>query len=185
MTHLCRLTIAVAVLAGLPYTAGAQGFEGVIRTRNISVQPAALERLGATTPDQVFALPIDGILSLQSKPDEFGDVQVTVDDQAVLSIKGTEMRTHMGGSGVADTTWFGIVDLERGTWVAVQPSRRRYAEVASEDDLADQQPKSARAAPTDRARPLGTTRTIAGIRATGYEVRSESQITRGWMAAEQ
>jgi hypothetical protein len=189
MTRLYGLTIAVAVLA-LPCTVGAQGFEGVIRTRTISVQATALERLGATTPEQVFALPIERILALKSRPaeDTLEDavVEVTVHDEAVLSIKGTMIRTAMkGGTDAPDTTWSWILDLERGTWLVLQPSRRRYAEIASDDEPAGRQPKATRAAPANRARPLGDTRTIAGVRAAGYEVRSEFEIARGWMATQQ
>lgn len=176
MTHLCRLTIALGILAGLAGSAGAQGFEGVIKTRRISVQPTALARLRATTAEQVFALPIARILALQPNLEDAG-AAVTMHDEAVLSVKGMKLR--MRQSGGADTSWYWIVDLERGTWLAVQPSRRRYAELTT--DAADRQ-RSTR--PSGRARPLGSTRTIAGMLATGYEVRSELQIARGWIADE-
>lgn len=180
-----RLGVAVGVLAGLPGGAAAQGFEGLIRTRTISVQPSALERLGATTPEHVFALPIERILALQSTPDEDAGVQVTVEEEGILSIKGSMIR--MKRTDVSDTTWYWIIDLERGTWLAVQPSRRRYAELAASDEPAEEPPSTPGRADraVEGARPLGATRTFIGVRATGYEVRSEFEIARGWMSTQQ
>lgn len=176
---------AATMLAGAPAGAGAQSFEGVIRTRTISVTPYALERLGATTPEQVFALPIERILSLKPAPDDYAATEVTVEEEATVLIKGLKVRSELMGSHTSDTAWYSIVDLESGAWRAVQPSQRRYADLASGDGPADRQPPSARAAPANRARPLGVTRTVAGMQATGYEVRSEFEITRGWVTAQQ
>lgn len=185
MTRNIERLVALAILAGLPGGAAAQGFEGLIKTRTISVQPSALERLGATTPEHVFALPIERILALQSTRDEDAVVQVTVEEEAILSIKGSMIRMK-AAADVSDTTWYWLIDLERGTWLAMQPSRRRYAELAASDEPTEEPPstpgRAHRAA--EGARPLGATRTFVGVRATGYEVRSESEITRGWMAAQ-
>jgi hypothetical protein len=87
--------------------------------------------------------------------------------------------------GAADTAWYVVVDLASGRWLSVQPAQRRYVEVTAEDDDAPaRRPSPGAAAPPISARPLGLTKTLAGVRAEGFEVRAESGITRGWMTTD-
>lgn len=180
MPHMSKLLTLAAVLMSLPCSALGQGFEGEIKTRTISVGHMTLEQLELTTPEQVFALPVERILALKADPDAGYDVGV---EEGVFSVKGSLLRAEAPlatGTDPADK-WYWVVDVQSGSSFMIQPSRRRY--VAFTDEAKPgQTPSAAKAAAQrgPRPRPLGA-RTIEGIRTTGYEVRTESEIARGWV----
>ena len=173
-----RRQIIVALLGTLivaaPRMAAAQ-FEGVVKQRDISVTLAALEERGFDLSSLVD-VPIERLLALRGELVASGDMTVT---ESEIYIKGSRMR--VSDETDDDGAW-GIIDLERGIMLSVQPGQRMYIEM-TQDDLrqmdastgggAEDQPEVAR---------VGETKTINGLRSVAYDVTTYEGTTRVWVS---
>ncbi len=173
-----RRQIIVALLGTLivaaPRMAAAQ-FEGVVKQREISVTIAALEERGFDLSSLVD-VPIERLLALRGELVASGDMTVT---ESEIYIKGSRMR--VSDETDDDGAW-GIIDLEQGVMLSVQPGQRMYIEMTQDDFRqmgastgggAEDQPEVAR---------VGETKTINGLRSVAYDVTTYEGTTRVWVS---
>lgn len=196
----------------LPAAASAAGFEGVLKFRMINVSDSALSKLagGETkSPEKVFAIPLDKILA-ETKTAESG-VQ---EHDSTIYIKGSKLRMeglsgrNAGGYVIMDlakNVSFVVMPQDKKylEWSSadMKAMSSKMAEVRKQmkERLAGLPPEqrkqveammkkmgggSEEAAPKVTVKPLGQTRTINGMRTTGYEVRAGGETTEAWMTQE-
>lgn len=97
-------------------------------------------------------------------------------EEATLQIRNNVMRMENkdGGQG------FGLLDFGRKVMTVIDGESRSYLEFPL--PAADGMPAAGAARPAlPTVKPLGQTRTMNGVKVTGYEIRSRDQIIRAWM----
>jgi len=152
-------TRLVVTLAATLFVTQAPSFEGRVRLRTIHLQ---VEENGTQETLLDAAL---GVLAARE------DAKV---ESATVMIKGNIIRT---GGGADAGGVYALWDLNRNTMVLVQPKERAYMEVPL-DEQPTRDPRARPAGPQPKS--LGT-RTINGMKATGYEIRGDDLIVRAWM----
>jgi len=95
-------------------------------------------------------------------------------DIAEMQVKNNVLRLE---NTEEDDKGFGLVDFGRQTMTVIDPVRKMYFEVP----LPAGEQTATPPAGTYTIKPLGKTKTINGMNATGYEVRAKDQIVRAWM----
>ena len=149
--------LLAALFAPLLLTQGT--FEGKLRMRSIDLQldePGLKESWLDFDPAKAAAR-------------EDADVE-----ESVLQLKNNVVRFENTTKGES----FGLIDLGKNTLTIIDPRSRMYFEAPLDPGSS----AAASARPAGSAvKPLGRTKTINGITATGYEVRSKEQILRAWM----
>ena len=153
-----RLALACLVTV---FVAQAPSFEGRLRMRTIQLQVEE-EETNATldAPTATLAAREDARV-----------------DSATLMIKGNVLRTGRAG---AEAEGYALFDMARHTMSLVQPAERAYMEVPLPATTTPARTAGPRA-PAPRS--LGT-RTINGMKTTGYEIRDGDLIVRGWMTTD-
>ena len=188
--RLARIYLLAALFLGLalPTSSWAQGFEGTIKTRQITVSENALleilygeeemEEETSLDAEKVFAIPLERILSLASSLDDEIDVS-----EVTFSIKGTKMR--MEGDG--EMPGYALLDFGAGTFQLVQPSEKIYIEWTKEEfeQFQAMMPEmEEETGPSAQVRPLGQTKQINGMRCSAYEIKLEEATTVAWVTEE-
>lgn len=185
-----RSTLLVLVtLAGtsLWWAAGldAQGFEGTVTQRSISVTSQGIQTLLGDVGDEVdmdalFAIPLERVLALAERGEHLARVETSE-----IRIKGSSLRAGMGEDGQG----YVILDTEEGAMRMVDPAERMYVEMSAEQ-LEAMHAGMGAAVPGDEeseadiaVRRLGESRTVAGRRVDGYEVVESGVVTRAWIAS--
>jgi hypothetical protein len=194
MKLLSRITTLVALLlaVALPAEAWAQGFEGTITTREITVTDNGiwelLESQGALDEEEeidvakvVFSIPIASIVGAAGTSDEISVEELT------YHIKGTKMRVD-GGMG-DEMPGYAILDFNSGTFQLVNPSERMYLEMTKEDfeEMMAMVPDYGEAdEPAEKAqvRPLGDSKEINGMRCKAIEIKTSDETTIAWVTDE-
>ena len=188
--RLARIYLLAALFLGLalPTSSWAQGFEGTIKTRQITVSEDALleilygeeemEEETSLDAEKVFAIPLERILSLAgSLGDEIDVSEVT------FSIKGTKMRME----GDEEMPGYALLDFGAGTFQLVQPSEKIYIEWTKEEfeQFQAMMPEmEEETGPSAQVRPLGQTKQINGMRCSAYEIKLEEATTVAWVTEE-
>jgi hypothetical protein len=153
------VALGAALLAVLPSGLLAQTFEGKLRMRTVSL---ALEE-GDALPESLFDVAVAAVMQREG-------AEV---NEGTMLIKGKVLRAEGGAeAGGAYSLW----DIARDLVWVVEPAARAYMELPIDDA-----PAAAAPDPALKVRALGQTRTINGLRATGYEVRGEEFVIRAWM----
>jgi len=188
--RLARIYLLAALFLGLalPTSSWAQGFEGTIKTRQITVSEDALleilygeEEMREETSldaEKVFAIPLERILSLASSLDDEIDVS-----EVTFSIKGTKMRME----GDEEMPGYALLDFGAGTFQLVQPSEKIYIEWTKEEfeQFQAMMPEmEEETGPSAQVRPLGQTKQINGMRCSAYEIKLEEATTVAWVTEE-
>jgi Domain of unknown function (DUF4412) len=183
--RLLRTFPLAALLLGLclPSLSGAQDFEGVITTRQITLSEAALSEL--LDPDdyeeetidyrKVFAIPMDRILMLAGEATD----EVTV-QELTYSIKGTKLR--VSGNLSETMPGYAILDFAAGTFQLVQPSQKMYLELTKADfekfqAMMPETEKEGEVRESVEARPLGLTKEINGMQCDAFEIKTEKWVS--------
>lgn len=168
------LTLAIGTAA----PAAAQDFEGTVKFRTLTVESDGLyEALGDAAYDD------DGITAKEvlDIPMERVEQLAEIQDMTYW-IKGRKLR-------IDGPEYFAVMDMDERVMRTFQPSQKIYMEISlaqleqmgqGMDDLADAEAESSEA----EVRSLGDTRTINGMKATGYEVRAGGELSRGWVTEE-
>jgi hypothetical protein len=186
------LLAALLVLApALPGPSWAQGFEGTITTRQITVSEGALleilygeeevEEEPSLDAESIFAIPLERVLSLAgSLSDEIRVSEIT------FSIKGTKMR--MDRDDEEEMPGYALLDFAAGSFQLVQPSEMIYIEWTKEDfeELQAMMPamEEGETTPSAQVRPLGVTKQINGMDCSAYEIKLEDATTIAWVTEE-
>lgn len=175
--------VAITLVAAFSLTASvpieAQDFQGQVRTRSVSVEVGAFwERTESLDPKIIFGIPLVEILAMP-------DVEI---EEVVHHVKGSKFRSQ--AVGVQDGPYT-VVDLDKGVFRSVQPSRKTYVEWTAEDlkasmeEMMGRMPSGPEEADGEEEapsiRPLGETKTINGARSAGYEVRSGEKLIWAWV----
>jgi hypothetical protein len=150
--------LGAALLAVLPGGLLAQTFEGRLRMRTVSL---ALEE-GDALPESLFDVAVAAVMQREGAEVEEG----------TILIKGKVLRAE----GVDARGAYSLWDIARDLVWVVEPAERAYMELPIDVERAAAPPD-----PALKVRALGQTRTINGLRATGYEVRGEEFVIRAWM----
>jgi len=190
-----------------PMTGRADGFEGTLKFRTVSVPIDQLKGLtdgGSADADKLYAIPIDKVMAVPGvKPRE-----------TTIQVKGSKVRADTGGR---EPDGYVIMDIDQGTSWMVMPAQKKYVEWTKADlkALADkmgemqkqmqermagmppEQRKQMEAmmksmpgaagsdAPKPQVRALGKTQTINGMQTTAYEVRIGDDTAVGWVTQDQ
>ncbi len=183
MSNLCAiacLALPVLVVFTAP-RALAQGFEGTITMREITLEAEPLlQRLGGDR-DRLFALSVERLL------EQAQGAEIDISDYAVTYyMKGSMLRSTAPGM-VDDAEGYLLVDYERGFYRLIQPDQQLYVEWTAEpDDVRD--PGGDLHADEDvevTIEPTGETRTINGIRCRGYRSKDETgTVAMAWLTTE-
>lgn len=179
------MSMSLTALLGLALvaaTARAQGFEGTMTYRSLSVESDSLHRVlgDAAMGDEgiaasaVFAIPMEQIVAL-AREDEF---LASVED-VTYTIKGKKLRMESGG-------YFAIMDLEAEVIRMFQSAEKVCMELtlAQIEQLNQQAVAYAGEWKAAQVRRLDETKTINGMRAESYELRSTEGITLAWVSDE-
>lgn len=173
----------VAALIAVPATLPAQGWEGTIRTREISFHAGLFaDRIG-DTPTGVLDLPLADILAAADRPDGTEDVEVT---EATLKLKGTRIRTDMlSGEETGMPEGYGIMHVDQGLMYLVMPAQRTIMEmnVAQIEAMMAEVPQPDAPEPPP-IEPLNETRVVNGVRCQGYRIRGPDGLTIAWVSKE-
>lgn len=173
-----RRQIIVALLGTLivaaPRMAAAQ-FEGVVKHREISVTLAALDERGFDL-SSLLDVPIERLLALRGELVASGDMTVT---ESEVYIKGSRMR--VSDETDDDGAW-GIIDLEQGVMLSVQPGQRMYIEMTQDDLRQMDASTGGGAAGQPEVVRVGETKTINGLRSVAYDVTTYEGTTRVWVS---
>lgn len=161
MTRPALAALGAALLTVLPSPLVAQTFEGRLRMRTVSLAIEAQE--GDALPESLFDVAVAAVMQREGAEVE----------EATILIKGRVLRFE-GGPEARGA--YSLWDIERGLIRVVEPAERAYMELPTEAA-----PAAAAPDPAVKVRALGQTRTINGMRATGYEVRGEEFVMRAWM----
>jgi len=200
----------VALLLGCclvaPTVGWADGFEGTLKFRTITVPAAQLKGLtegGSTDTRKVYAIPVDKLLAAPGvKPRE-----------SVIQVRGSKVRANTGGR---DPDGYVIMDVDQGTSLMVMPAQKKYIEWTKADmkeltdkmsemqkqmrariaELPPEQRKQMEAmmkslpnaggdAPQPQVHALGKTETINGMQTSAYEVRIGDESAIGWVTKDQ
>ena len=173
-----RRQIIVALLGTLivaaPRMAAAQ-FEGVVKQREISVTLAALDERGFDL-SSLLDVPIERLLALRAELVASGDMTVT---ESEIYIKGSRVR--VSDETDDDGAW-GIIDLEQGVMLSVQPGQRMYIEMTQDDLRQMGASTGGGAAGQPEVARVGETKTINGLRSVAYDVTTFEGTTRVWVS---
>ena len=151
----------IACTLSAPLLVTQASFEGKLRMRTIELQ---LEEAGLKESWLEVAP-----ATLAARED--ADVE-----EASLQIRNNVMRVENKDG----TQGFALLDLGRRMMTAVDGESRSYLEFPM--PAGDQMPAAGAARPAlPTVKPLGQTRTMNGVKVTGYEIRSRDQIIRAWM----
>ena len=200
---------AVALLLGcclaVPTVGWAEGFEGTLKFRTITVPADQLKGLtegGSTETQKVYAIPMDKLLAAPGvKPRE-----------SLIQVKGSKVRANTGGRDPG----YVIMDVDQGTSLMVIPGQKKYIEWTKADmkELTDKMsamqkqmkdriaelppeqrkqmeammkslPDTGSAAPQPQVHALGKTQTINGMQTNAYEVRVGDESALGWVTKDQ
>lgn len=149
--------LLAALLAPLLLTQGT--FEGTLRMRNIDLQ---LDESGLKES------------WLDFDPAKAAAREDAAVEEAELQLKNNVLRFENKTNGEG----YGLIDFGKNVVVVIDRASRKYFELP----LPAGSGAATAARPGSSAvKPLGRTRTINGVSATGYEVRSKDQILRAWM----
>lgn len=189
-----------------PTVGWADGFEGTLKFRTITVPAAQLKGLtegGSTDTQKVYAIPMDKLLAAPGvKPRE-----------SVIQVRGSKVRANTGGR---DPDGYVIMDVDQGTSLMVMPAQKKYIEWTKADmkELTDKMsemqkqmkermaelppeqrkqmeammknlPNAGGTAPQPQVRALGKTETINGMQTSAYEVRIGDESAVGWVTEDQ
>lgn len=147
---------------------------GTARTRTIKVDMNRLVTLlggEATTPEKVFSLPIDRLVSLGKTPDS----GVTLEEQEVR-VRGAQLRIDHVGS---DPQSFVVVDAREGSIRWARPKENAFLEWRKPAKKLLVTPS-----PEPQLKPLNRTATIYGFVTQGYEVSQGDSSAYVWVAKE-
>lgn len=178
-------------IAALPAAGEAQGFQGVVRQRGVTVPPYMVSVVadGATTladAGKVFAVPMERFIAAPQGSDASTRIQVV---ELTYSFLGTRVRTdfRMRGSETGDL--YILYDSELETTVVVFPAEKTFL-VGGPATLDRARELSGGAAQMLPQTPGAATsmsplqeRTVNGFAAEGFEIRvGDEALTRGWTA---
>lgn len=175
-----RWQVAIAVCAAMCAVArGATAQEttpvsGVVRTRTIKVDTNRLVALlggEATTPEKVFAVPIERLVALGKTSDS----GVTVEERAVR-VRGARLRIDGVGS---DPQSFVLVDAEDGSIRWAHPKESAYVEWRKPAKNLSATPSA-----QPHLEPLDRSETIHGFATRGYRVGYGDSVAWVWLANE-
>lgn len=161
----------------------AQGFEGTLIQRSISVTSQGIHTLLGDAGDEVdvdalFAIPLERVLALAQQGEHMARVETSE-----IRIKGSSLRAGLGEDGQG----YVLLDTEEGAVRMVDPAERMYVEMSAEQLDATRAGMGATIPGGEESeaevRRLGGSRTVAGRRVDGYEVVESDVVTRAWMAS--
>jgi len=150
-------------------------FEGVVKQREISVTLAALDERGFDL-SSLLDVPIERLLALRAELVASGDMTVT---ESEIYIKGSRVR--VSDETDDDGAW-GIIDLEQGVMLSVQPGQRMYIEMTQDDLRQMGASTGGGAAGQPEVARVGETKTINGLRSVAYDVTTFEGTTRVWVS---
>ncbi len=202
------IILAVAVAATLTHAAHGADFEGEVSVRLIHVSLGRLVTMlgaGATQPQKVFEVPVERFAAMKDQPDSGVDVQ-----DLTFLVRGAKVRINNFAPREPNT--FVLSDTAKGTLSVIRPTEKSYAELSTAKLEADSRTAAeaflsqqldtlsaekraqaeqflkhgkdgaASAVPAPVVKPLGKTLTIAGMQASGYEIKSSEENAIGWVA---
>ena len=201
------VALMLAYVLPAPTIAHADGFEGTLKFRTITVPVDQLKGLtegGSTDPEKVYAIPMDKLLAVPGvKPRD-----------TAIQVKGSKVRANTGGR---DPDGYVIMDIDAGTSLMVMPEQKKYVEWTKADmqalsdrmaEMQKQMKERMASLPPDQrqqmeavmknlpgaagstppkpvVRPLGKTQTINGMQAAAYEVKIGDESAIGWVTQDQ
>jgi len=175
------LIVAAACLAA-PASLAAQGWEGIIRTREISFDIGLFSDRVGDDPEKILEIPLAEILAAQDRP-EAAEFDFSV-SEAALKLKGPWIRTDMTGEAMAEMgVGYGIMNVDEGMMYMVMPERQMIVEmnVAEIEEMMKDLPRPA-PGPAPEVERLGRARVVNGVPCTAYQVRSDNDITVAWVS---
>jgi hypothetical protein len=180
-----RGSLFLLPLLGLvPVSARAQGFEGVVHSREIAIDGQWLARqLDSVNPNPVALLSRtpDELLALARQHNALHSVL-----EVEYDIKGQRLRIN-GVSGI-DSTEAGnytVLDFQRGVFRMVRPADRTYVETTADQlrELARATQDSLGARQSSAVlQPLGQTRRLLGVQCEGYRIQASDRATVAWVS---
>lgn len=192
-----RFITSLALTLGLltPVLVEAQGFEGTVTMRQVTVGEGAMHELLASEeaevidPQKILNVPIEEVLARAGASDEIvvTDISYAIKGQSVRVEGGLGGEESGGGAG-----GYMLLDFAVGTFQMVSPAQRMYIEFTQEDfqrieemtaamGMAENEEEEA-AAPQIRA--LEKTMQINGMRCEAYEITMRDRIAIAWVTDE-
>lgn len=143
MNPLRRMSFAfcLSVVVAVPAAVFAEGFEGTLKWRKISVPVHELPGLAGSEaqpdPSAVFAIPMGTLLAKKG-------AGVEVEEETIY-VKGSKVRADIGGLEEEDKGGYVIMDVPTGTSTMVMPQRKKFVEWSAPDvDAMTQRMEAAR-----------------------------------------
>lgn len=171
------LPLLFLAVAGSSGTLAAQQAEGVLRMRIITVDPTLTPDLEHLSTDQLLAMPPEKLTALMTPE---GDSLAEIEIQT-FTIKGRRIRLDPGDGSEGYT----VMDLDRRSYLAIQPSRQIYVEWSGDSADAFYADANAAADSADaHLRETGETRALHGFQTRRFESRDDDGITVAWLASE-
>lgn len=210
-TTLAILLAAGALSVAAP--AGAGGFEGAVTQRSVVVPNAALKPLageGDLTAEKVFAIPADKITALADDPKSGARALNAVIHVKGTKFRVDMMINEKPGFMIVDSaenkTWIAVPEdkvyiewtkADREAMTAKADAQRKKIEMlrAQADKLSPEDRGRLEAAlgptpaptvvvPTPAVKKLEKSDTINGMKATAYELREGTTVSRGWLSSD-
>jgi len=209
-THFAFAFSAVLACVLAATAAPALGFEGVVKFRNVTADISALAAAGQVSPqpgaEDLFAIPTERLMAMKpgvrtetlaiyikgakvrvNEPGGKGYMVMNTDtgegfmvmpsEKAYVAM-GKEERQQMGRRMKAMQEQMQKALSEQ--LASMPPEQRRRLEAAMQQHGAMGGMMPGKREPV-KVRPLGKTATVNGVRATAYEVRRGTKVTRGWV----
>lgn len=206
LLSLTTLLLAPSLLAG-------QGFEGVIRQREIEIDDVSMQAVYNTFPEfeeadseeamaeALFNIPIERVLETVGQAGEVAET-----DEMTTYVKGNRIRVE-SSSAAAEGIEYVIIDMEEGAAYYVMPAQKAYMSFSQADaaemkrqaeemmaemgidpeeaELMAEEMDAMSEGGASSVRPLGQAREINGMRTEAYRVVSDDEVTVGWCAKDE
>ncbi len=158
---------AAALAVGTP-ALRAQGFEGTVHTRAVTVSQDMLTQMGLTTPDAVLALSVDSLFRGYRQTE--GVVHVT----STYYLAPGKISAQSASADTTEPSNYMIMDANAGTMDVVMPEQKVYVEWTADDFKkmqAHQQPHDTTTTPIT-VTALHKTAVVNGFKCSLYRAES-------------
>lgn len=170
---------AAALSVGTP-TLFAQGFEGTLHARAVTISQQKLAEMGLTTPDAVLALSVDSLVAGPAHQEGVVHVASTyyVEPGKILLLSATPDSS--------DAANYIIMDINAGVMDIVVPQRKAYIEWTAADakKLKTGQPNADSTTSAVKITPMHTSAVVNGIHCEMYRAETAQEVVIGCMSAE-
>ncbi|HKI94764.1 MAG TPA: DUF4412 domain-containing protein [Gemmatimonadales bacterium] len=160
---------AAAALAASTPVLSAQGFEGTVHTRAVTVSRDKLSQMGLTTPEAVLALSVDSLFA--GSHEEVGVVHVT----STYYLAPGKISAQSASVDTTEPSNYMIMDADAGTMDVVMPLQKVYVEWTADDfkklQAHQQQPHDTTTTPIT-VTALHRTAVVNGFRCSLYRAES-------------